>query len=148
MWVTFSSPICSRLTQVFPNQAPTLRPLRKGESINEAVINGNFLQKLPNFVRAVMVWWLRAYSTPAGRNDDWATLLEGFGLSPSVDEERVLFANKDAYLAEWNRSLNENRLDFVLALPLPTPAIPRNSTAKATLMSSAGCFVYNLVRPP
>lgn len=95
-----------------------------------------------------MVWWLRNYSTPAGRNDDWATLLEGFGLSPSVDQERVLFAKKDAYLAEWNRSLNENRLDFVLALPLPMPAIPRKSTAKATLMSCAGSFVYNLVRPP
>jgi hypothetical protein len=125
-----------------------LKPLRKGESINEAVINGNSLQNLPNFVRALMVWWLRYSSTPAGRNDGWATLLEGFGLSPSVVEERMMFEKKDAYLAEWNRSWNEHKLDFVLALPLPTPAIPRNSTAKATLMSAAGCFVYNLVRFP
>ena len=94
-----------------------------------------------------MAWWLRYSSTPAGRNDDWATLLEGFGLSPSVSEERALFSKRDAYLAEWNRSWNEHKLDFVLTLPLPTPAIPRGSTAKATLMSSAGCFIYNLVCP-
>ena len=93
-----------------------------------------------------MAWMLRSYSVPAGRNDDWATLLEGFGMCPSIDEERVLFAKKDIYLAEWNRSLNDNKLDFVLALPFPTPAIPRNSTGKATFMSAAGSFIYNFVR--
>ena len=89
---------------------------------------------------------LRNYSEPPGRNDDWATLLEGFGLCPSIEEERALFAKKDIYLAEWNKSLNENNLDFVLALPFPTPAIPRNSTGKATFMSAAGSFIYNFVR--
>ena len=93
-----------------------------------------------------MAWMLRWYSSPAGRNDDWATLLEGFGLCPSIDEERTLFAKKDVYLAEWNKSLNKNNLDFILALPFPTPAIPRNSTGKATFMSAAGCFIYNFVR--
>ena len=93
-----------------------------------------------------MAWMLRNYSSPAGRNDDWATLLEGFGLCPSINEERELFAKKDIYLAEWNRSLNEHDLDFILALPFPTPAIPRNSTGKVTLTSSAGCLVYNFVR--
>ena len=93
-----------------------------------------------------MAWLLRNYSTPVGRNDDWATLLEGFGMCASIDEERALFAKKDIYLAQWNRSLNENNLDFVLALPFPTPAIPRNSTGKATFMSAAGTFIYNFVR--
>ena len=64
----------------------------------------------------------------------------------SIDEERVLFAKKEVYLAEWNKSLNENKLDFILALPFPTPAIPRNSTGKATFMSAAGSFIYNFVR--
>ena len=126
--------------------APMLKPLRKGESINEAAVKGNFLQNLPSFVRTVMAWMLRNYSSPAGRNDDWATLLEGFRMCASIDEERALFAKKDLYLAEWNRSLNENDLDFVLALPFPTPAIPRNSTGKATFMSAAGSFIYNFVR--
>ena len=92
-----------------------------------------------------MAWMLRNYSEPPGRNDDWATLLEGFGLCPSIEEERTLFAKKDIYLAEWNKSLNENKLDFILALPFPTPAIPRNSTGKATFMSAAGSFIYNFV---
>lgn len=127
--------------------APTLKPLRRGESINEAVINGNFLQNLPNFVRNIMAWMLRKYSSPAGRNDDWATLLEGFAKCPSIQEERELFVKKDAYLAEWNTSLNESKLDFVLGLPFPTPAIPKNTTGKATLISAAGCFLYNFVRP-
>jgi len=126
--------------------APTLKPLRKGESINEAVTIGNFLQSLPSLVRKGMAWMLRNYSSPAGRNDDWASLFDGFGLCSSINEERTLFAKKDAYLAEWNRSLNENNLDFILALPFPTPAIPRNSTGKATLISAAGCFLYNFVR--
>ncbi|KAF9652291.1 amidase signature enzyme [Thelephora ganbajun] len=125
--------------------SPTLRPLRKGESINEATVKGNFLQNLPNFVRRGMAWMLRNYSSPAGRNDDWATLLEGFGMCASIDEERALFAKKDIYLAEWNKSLNENNLDFILALPFPTPAIPKNSTEKATFMSAAGCFIYNFL---
>ena len=93
-----------------------------------------------------MAWMLRNYSSPAGRNDDWASLLEGFGLCPSIIEERKLFVKKDIYLAEWNRSLNENNLDFILALPFPTPAIPKNSTGKATILSTAGCFIYNFVR--
>lgn len=128
--------------------APTLKPLRKGESINDAAINGNFLQNLPNFVRSIMAWMLRKFSSPAGRNEDWATLLEVFGKCPSIEEERKLFVKKDAYLAEWNRSLNDNNLDFVLTLPFPTPAIPKNSTGKVTMISSAGCFLYNLVRFP
>jgi len=92
-----------------------------------------------------MAWATRRYSSPAGRNDDWAYLLEGFGSCSSVNEEHALFVKKDIYLAEWNKSLNENRLDFVLALPVPVPAIPRGSTGKATLMSAAGCLIYNLV---
>ena len=93
-----------------------------------------------------MVWMLRKYSSPAGRNDDWATLIEGFEMRPSVDEQRELLAEKDSYLAEWNRSLNENRLDFILALPFPTPAIPKNTVGKATLISAAGSFIYSFVR--
>ena len=92
-----------------------------------------------------MAWLLRYYSVPAGRNDDWATLLEGFRKCSSIDEERMLFAKKDLYLAEWHRSLNENKIDFLLNLPFPTPAIPRNSTGKATFMSAAGTFIYNFV---
>lgn len=128
--------------------APTLKPLRRGESINEAIVNGNFLQNLPRFVRRGMAWMLRNYSSPAGRNNDWATLLEGFQICPSIDKERELFVQKDIYLAEWNKSLNENDLDFVLTLPFPSPAIPKNTTGKVTLMSAAGCFIYNLVRLP
>lgn len=94
-----------------------------------------------------MAWMLRKYSSPAGRNDDWATLLEGFGKCPSIQEECQLFLKKDAYLAEWNRSMNENKLDFILALPFPTPAIPKNTTGKATMISTAGCFIYSFVRP-
>jgi hypothetical protein len=94
-----------------------------------------------------MAWMLRNYSSPPGRNDGWAYLLEGFEKCHSIEEERVLFAQKDIYLAEWNRSLNENKLDFILALPFPTPAIPKNTTGKATLISAAGCFIYNFVRP-
>ena len=93
-----------------------------------------------------MAWMLRKYSSPAGRNDYWAALLEVFGLCPSIIKEHELFVEKDIYLAEWNRSLNENNLDFVLNIPFPTPAIPRNTTGKATIISAAGCFVYNLVR--
>ena len=95
-----------------------------------------------------MAWMLRKYSSPAGRNDDWATLLEWFGKCPSIEGERELFVNKEAYLAEWNRSLNENKLDFVLNLPFSTPAIPKGTTGKATMISTAGCFLYNLVRSP
>jgi len=138
--------ICSPSDRLGDRSAPTLKPLRKGESINEAAVKGNFLQNLPNIVRKGMAWMLRNYSVPPGRNDDWATLLEGFGLCPSIEEERTLFAKKDVYLAEWNKSLNENNLDFILALPFPTPAIPRNSTGKATFMSAAGSFIYNFVR--
>ena len=125
-----------------------LKPLRKGESINEAVVTGSFLQNLPNFVRNFMAWMLRNYSSPPGRNDGWAYLLEGFGKCPSIDEERELFAQKDVYLAEWNRSMNENKVDFILALPFPTPAIPKNTTGKATIISAAGSFLYNFVRLP
>ena len=92
-----------------------------------------------------MAWMLRNCSSPAGRNDDWATLLEGFGLCPSINDEHELFVKKDIYLAEWNKSLNENNLDFLLVLPFPTPAIPRNSTGKVTITSAAGCLIYNFV---
>lgn len=129
----------------FAAGTPTLKPLRKGESINEAAINGNFLQNLPNFVRNFMAWMLRKYSSPAGRNDDWAYLLDGFGKCPSVEEVHKLFVKKDSYLAEWNRSLNENGIDFILTLPYPTPAIPRGTTGKATLISASGCFIYNFL---
>ena len=93
-----------------------------------------------------MAWMLRKFSSPAGRNNDWATLLEGFGECHSIEEERELFVKKDMYLAEWNRSLNENNLDFILNLPFPMPAIPKHTTGKATLISSAGSFIYNFVR--
>jgi len=89
---------------------------------------------------------LRNYSSPAGRNDEWATLLGGLDKCGSIEEERELFAKKDIYLAEWTRSWNKNNLDFVLALPFPMPAIPKNTTGKATLMSTSGCFIFNFVR--
>jgi hypothetical protein len=142
-------------TDLFPahnpwiESAPVIKPLRKGESINEAAIKGNFIQKLPNFVRRVMAWMLRNWSSPAGRNDDWATLLvEGFKPCAGINEERELFVKQDDYLAEWNRSLNENNLDFILTSPFPTPAIPRDTTGKVTLMASSGTFIFNLVRLP
>ena len=147
MWVPSLRSICPRLTTPLDRiAAPTLKPLRKGESINEAMVNGNFLQSLPNFVRKGMSWALRNYSSPPGRNDDWAGLLDGFGMCSSIDEERTLFAKKDIYLEEWHKSLNNNSLDFVLTLPFPTPAFPKNSTAKVTFMSASGCFMYNFVR--
>ena len=124
----------------------TMKPLRKGESINEAVVTGNFIQNLPNFVRNFMAWMLRYYSSPPGRNDGWAHLLEGFAKCPSIEEEHKLLVRKDLYLAEWNRSMNENNVDFILAPPFPTPAIPKKTTGKATMVSSSGCFLYNLVR--
>ena len=97
-----------------------------------------------------MAWMLRKCSSPAGRNDDWATLLEGFGKLGSIEEERELFVKQNQYLAERNRSLNENNLDLILATPFPTPAIPKHTTGKATLISASGCFIYNFVRllPP
>jgi len=56
-----------------------------------------------------------------------------------------MVVEKDAYIQEWQRQWNAEQLDFVLTVPFATPAIPKGTTGKATLIAATYCYIWNFL---
>ena len=103
------------------------------------------LLALPLFIKKFAAYLLRTLSRPDGRNEAWASLLEVFHPC-TVSEERQMVIEKDLYAQEWHRRWSAEQLDFILTVPFATPAIPKGSTGKATLIAATYCYLWNFVR--
>lgn len=112
--------------------------------MNEAVLTVRSLLQLPLFAKKLMATLLRYTSRPAGRNDNWASLIEV--LHPrTAAEERDLIVRRDEYRAAWHKALKNQGIDFVLTVPHACPPIPRGKTGAVTLVSANYAFLYNIV---
>lgn len=124
--------------------ASLVSPLRSGETINEAILTVRSLLQLPLFAKRLMATLLRYTSRPAGRNDNWASLVEVFH-PKTATEERELVVQRDAYRAAWHRAMKSQGIDFVLTVPHSLPPIPKGKTGVASLVSANYAFLYNVV---
>ena len=78
---------------------------------------------LPTLGRLLYVWILRTFSRPLGRNEPWATIVEGFG-QKTVSEEWDLIVQRDAYRAAWHKAMRNQGVDFILTVVHPLPVMP------------------------
>lgn len=101
--------------------------------------------KLPLFVKRGIASFLRWWSTPTGRNDDYADMLERFH-PLTIAQEREAVVLREEYRARWAAALREQGTDFVLTVPHALPPMPKGQSGTATLVSANYVFLYNIVR--
>ncbi|THH32570.1 hypothetical protein EUX98_g1621 [Antrodiella citrinella] len=121
-----------------------LNPLSPNETINGAISSICSLVSLPLFVKRLMAAYLRYFSRPAGRNDDWASLIESLHTKTAA-EERSLIVQREQYKAAWRQAMKDQGVDFILSPVHALPPLPHKKTADATLLSSNYCFMYNFL---
>ena len=118
--------------------------LQPGENINPALTLVRNLARLPLLVKKAIGGYLRWSSTPAGRNDAYADLLESMH-PQSVADERVFYEQRDEYRARWISAMDEQGIDYIITLQHALPPMPRDGTRTATLLAASYCFLYNVV---
>ncbi|EMD31870.1 hypothetical protein CERSUDRAFT_119146 [Gelatoporia subvermispora B] len=118
--------------------------LRTSEFISPALRTVRTMLLFPLFVKIIWAFLLRILSRPFGRNEAWASLLEGFH-PKTVSEERNLISQRESYRAAWHRAWQEQNIDFVLTVPHALPPMPRGGSATATLVSAEYAFLHNVL---
>ncbi|GJE86634.1 amidase signature enzyme [Phanerochaete sordida] len=121
--------------------------LSSGERINGAVKTLLLAAKLPLILKRFVANCLRWFSSPSGRNDAYASLLEC--LHPcTISEERALAVRLEEYRGRWTQYMTEQGIDFVLTVPHSLPPMPRGGTDIATLLPASYCFLFNILDLP
>lgn len=118
--------------------ASIVEPLRTFETLGPAIRTVRWLLQLPLFVKRLYAWALRTFSRPYGRNEVWASLLEGFH-AKSASEVCGLVVRRDEYRAAWFEAMREQRLDFVLTLPHALPAMPKGQFVRTACCKCISC---------
>ncbi|EKM56949.1 uncharacterized protein PHACADRAFT_254364, partial [Phanerochaete carnosa HHB-10118-sp] len=122
-------------------------PISSGETINPAISALLTTAKLPSLVKRLVVNCLRWFSSPPGRNDAYARLIEC--LHPcSIADERKLSILVEEYRTRWAGAMTEQGVDFILTVPHALPPMPKDGTGTATLLSANYCFLYNILDYP
>ena len=113
--------------------------LRSGEWNDRGVAQMRFYAKLPRPVKYLYYLWVRYVR----RDPAWAGLLRDWHRK-NTTEYWGLIARREAYKKLWWEYWEDNNLDFVLAPPNATPAVPHKGMHDA--VSSCGyTFMFNLV---
>lgn len=113
---------------------------KTGEWNDRGVAQMRFYAKMPRSIKYMYYLWVRYIR----RDPVWASLLQDFGRK-NTTEYWALIARREAYKRRWFEYWQSKDLDFVLAPPNATPAVPHNGMHDA--VSSCGyTFMFNLVR--
>lgn len=107
--------------------ASIVAPLRTFESLGPAVSTVRTLLQLPHFLKRFYAWILRTFSRPFGRNEAWASLVEGFH-PKSASEQWKLTIEREEYRAAWHRAMRDQGVDFVLTVPHALPPMPKGAS--------------------
>ncbi|KAF7300529.1 Amidase domain-containing protein [Mycena chlorophos] len=103
-----------------------------GEQLNRPLAQTLSVLALPRFVKQLLAL---ATGTPA-----LASLHR-----KSVAEERRLVVRRDELRADWHARWTTDNLDFVLSAPHPLPALANGDGDKASLLSVASTFLWNML---
>lgn len=113
--------------------------MRPGEWQDPGASQMSWFMRLPRPIKYVYYLWVKYV-----RQDDiWAGLVRDWH-AKSAFENWKLVAEREAYRAEWFEWWNEQGIDFILAPPNATPAVPHDGMRDA--VSSCGyTFLFNIV---
>jgi hypothetical protein len=122
----------------------TVVPRSPGEMINGALALSLNIFRIPLFAKRLVAYALRQFSSPAGRNDAYANVLECMH-PQTIGGERELTVLLEDYRSRWNAALKAQGVDFVLNVPCALPPMPKDGTGTATLLAANYGFLYNVV---
>lgn len=109
------------------------------------------LLKLPKLIKSFLSLILRSRILSfifglGSKPDPLSAELYSLLHKKTVMEERQLIEERDIYRASWHQKWMEEKVDFVLTVPYPLPALRNGGSGRATLMSCGYAFIFNLVR--
>ncbi|KND91301.1 Acetamidase, partial [Tolypocladium ophioglossoides CBS 100239] len=113
--------------------------LRTGEWNDRGAAQMSYYAKLPRFIKYVHYLWVRYVR----RDPLWAGLLRDWHPT-STQEYWSLIARREAYKRGWYEMWDDAKLDFIIAPPNATPAVPHNGMHDA-VSSCAYTFLFNLI---
>jgi hypothetical protein len=116
--------------------------LSLGESMTGMGRELKYVLSTPLFIKRLVAVLLRLFSRPRGHNEVLASLIPA-SHPKSMLQERELIVEQEQYTADWYHSWNTEKLDFVLTVPYPTPAVSRGSGGNS--LSTGYTSIYNLV---
>ncbi|KAI6012059.1 amidase signature domain-containing protein, partial [Pisolithus microcarpus] len=108
----------------------------KDEKLDPVLTATKSLLSLPQFLKSVLA---RFASDPVQS----AMLTSVNTKSPS--QERALVVAREEYRAKWREVWENNEWDFLVCAPHPSPAIPKGTAEKVTLVSCANMMIWNIV---
>lgn len=112
---------------------------KTGEWNDRGAAQMRYYAKLPRFVKYFYYLYLRYIR----RDPLWAGLLRDW--HPTTTHEYwSLIARREAYKRQWFEMWQDAKLDFIIAPPNATPAVPHNGMNDA-VSSCAYTFLFNLV---
>lgn len=113
--------------------------MRPGEWEDPGAYQMSWFMRMPRPLKYVYYLWVKYVR----RDDVWAGLVRDWH-AKSAFENWKLVAEREAYRAEWFEWWNAQDLDFILAPPNATPAVPHDGMKDA--VSSCGyTFLFNIV---
>lgn len=110
-----------------------------GESNDPGMTPAMKMYDLPCWLKRMYVWYLRYIR----RDEIYAGLVEGWR-SHSIYELYALVTRREAYRAQWFKFWDENKLDFILTVPNPLPAVPLGGM-KDAFTNCTYTFIFNLL---
>lgn len=116
--------------------------MRWGEWEDPGAYQMSWFMGLPRPFKFVYYLWVKYIR----RDNVWSGLVRDWQ-PKSAFENWQLVAEREAYRAEWFEWWNKQDVDFILAPPNATPAVPHDGMKDA--VSSCGyTFLFNIVGPP
>lgn len=116
-----------------------MRPVRRGEWMDDGVVEALRVLRLPSIFRKLYVWYWRYI-----RRDALYADLVDVWREKTVEEYFALVSRREAYREKWFDMWNENNLDFVLTAPNSLPAVPHGGMEYG--WTACGyTFLFNIV---
>ena len=144
--MSFNQPRHSRYLNELPIPGASVgAPLSPSETISPAIASLLTAARFPLFFKRAVASYIRWASTPPGRNDNYATVLECMH-PQSVAQERELTLQLQDYRTRFVGAMRNQGIDFILTVPQSLPPMPKGGTATATLLAASYGFLYNIVR--
>lgn len=113
--------------------------MRSGEWQDRGANQMNWLMNLTRPLKYIYYVWVKYVR----RDDIWAGLVRNWH-AKTAHENWKLVMERENYRAEWFQWWNSQEIDFILAPPNATPAVPHDGMKDA--VSSCGyTFLFNLV---
>ena len=113
--------------------------MRPGEWEDPGAYQMSWFMRLPRPFKYAYYLWVKYVR----RDDLWADLVKDWHAKTAFENWKLVM-QREAYRAEWFEWWNKTDLDFILAPPNATPAVPHDGMKDA--VSSCGyTFLFNIV---